>query len=417
LKALANDADTTRRTAWIFSFTPVARSPRVLRQAQALHAAGWQVVVLGYLSVTPCPAEWHFVPLPQVADSDWIELAVMRALRFLGIAMARYGPFPTLRQAGARLYYRAIPHYRRIGKIAEKLGKDRSDLAADLVIGHDYFTANVGYRIARKYGAKFSIDCHEHSRSEYMDDPQWVARVRPLVVALQDFYLARADAVTTVCEGIAQLLDAEQVLKRPAAVVRSVPFSDPQPFRPTGSSIVVLYHGQIFPSRDLEIAVRSLPMWRAEFSLLLRGYADAQYADHLKALARELGVDQRLRIEPPVSFEEIVSSANEADIGYFVHQDKGPQQRFVLPNKFFEYVMAGLALCVSDLPEMARLVKLHGLGVLVSKCDTYEVARAVNSLDRKGIDTMKRNSIAAALILNWESEQQHILNVYEELFQ
>lgn len=417
MTATALNKPPTGRTVWIFSFTPVARSPRVLRQARALHDAGWRVVVLGYASETACPAEWHFVPLPEAVAEGPFARAVMRALRLAGIALARFAPFAALRQAGARLYYRAIPHYRRAGQIAAKLQADLPYLFADLVISHDYFTANTGFRAAQQCGAKFSIDCHEYSRAEYIDDPYWVARVRPLVVALQDYYLARADAVTTVGDGIARLLEAEQRLKRPVVVVRSLPFPDPQPFRATGSRIVVLYHGQIHPARDLEVAVRSLPLWREEFSLLLRGYAEPGHVKHLLRLARELGVESRLQVEPPVPFGSIVASANRADVGYFVHSDKGPQQRFALPNKFFEYVMAGLALCVSDLPEMARLVKSHELGVLAGACEAHEVARAINSLDRESIDRMKSNSIAAARELNWESEQQRMLSVYEELFQ
>ena len=79
-------------------------------------------------------------------------------------------------------------------------------------------------------------------------------------------------------------------------------------------------------------------------------------------------MSERLTIEPPVPFDQIVPAANRADIGYFVHLDTSPQRRFVLPNKFFEYVMAGLALCVSDLPEMARLVRQYDMGVLVPEC-------------------------------------------------
>jgi hypothetical protein len=99
-----------------------------------------------------------------------------------------------------------------------------------------------------------------------------------------------------------------------------------------------------------------------------------------------------------------------------VHQDVSPQKRFALPNKFFEYVMAGLALCVSDLPEMARLTRQYGLGKLVGAYDETAIAETINSFDRASIDAYKKASIAAAADLNWDTERKQMLSLYEELF-
>jgi glycosyltransferase involved in cell wall biosynthesis len=422
-----------KRTAWIVSYTPVAKEPRVIRQAQALVEAGWRVFVFGYEGPTVCPESWHFVQLPsgfpfclstsfpaRVLRALWARamhrLQVMRALHLLGLLTARFGPGARLRQLGARFYHATIQGYRWNRTAIRKFLDRQADARPDLVISHDYFTCDIGYEIAARCGAKFAVDCHEYARGQYMHDPRWVRWNCHYVVAMQDYYLSRADAVTTVCEGIAHLLDTEQALRRPVRVVRSVPFFVPQPFRPTGDVITVLYHGEIYRTRGLHLAVGSLRLWRPEFRLVLRGYSDPEYVAELERIARERGVSERLTIEPPVPFDQIVPAANRADIGYFVHLDTSPQRRFVLPNKFFEYVMAGLALCVSDLPEMARLVRQYDMGVLVPECEEQEIADAINGLDRERIDAMKRKSVAAAAELNWEAEQHQMLSLYEELF-
>jgi asparagine synthase (glutamine-hydrolysing) len=404
------------RTAWIVSYTPVAKEPRVIRQAQALVDAGWRVFVFGYEGPTACPESWHFVQLPSHFPNKPRMSFAVRALHLLGLLVARFAPLGRLRQLGARFYHATIHRYRLNGAAIRKFFERRADARPDLVISHDYFTCDIGYQIASRCGARFAVDCHEYARGQYMHDPRWVRWNRHYVVAMQDYYLSRADAVTTVCEGIAKLLDAEQALRRPVRVVRSMPFFRPQPFRPTGETITVLYHGEIYRTRGLHHAVGSLHLWRPEFRLVLRGYSDPDYVAELERIARERGVLERLTIEPPVTFDQIVPAANRADIGFFVHEDTSPQRRFVLPNKFFEYVMAGLALCVSDLPEMARLVRQYDLGVLVPECEERAIADAINGLDRERIDAMKRKSIAAAAELNWETEQHQMLSLYEELF-
>jgi glycogen synthase len=285
----------------------------------------------------------------------------------------------------------------------------------ELVLCHDYFTVDAALAVGQRAEAPVSVDCHEYALGQYAHDARWARWQRPVVKALQDSLYARVEGITSVCEGIAELITVEHPLQRPARVVRSVPFFVPQPFWPTGELITVLYHGEIFPTRMLHVAVRSLHLWRPEFRLVLRGYADPMYAEELLQIALEAGVSDRLVIELPVPFNQIIPAANQADVGYFVHLDTSPQRRFALPNKFFEYVTAGLALVVSDLPEMARLVHEHDLGALVPECNEESIARVINSLDRATIDRMKQNSLKAAGELNWEKEKENMLALYEEI--
>ena len=65
----------------------------------------------------------------------------------------------------------------------------------------------------------------------------------------------------------------------------------------------------------------------------------------------------------------LVREAAAFDIGFFALPGHSRHNEFALPNKFFEYIMAGLALCVTDLPEMARLIRRHMLGVTFRSLD------------------------------------------------
>lgn len=416
-------AGSNGRTVWILSYTPVCTEPRVLRQAQALDRAGWRVVVCGLAGRTAVPSYWHFVELPRDIPGlqggsrikDIGAFGLMRIARWLGLAAAALGPFHGLRVLGAKAYHAGVPNFRWNRLALQRFAAAHPELRADLVVAHDYFTADAGVALSELFGSKLTVDCHEYARGQYMHDRRWVLTKRPYVRHLQDLYLSRADAVTTVCEGIAELLNREQELKRPVRVVRSVPFFNSQPFRATGERITVMYLGEIFYMRGLHKAIKSMPLWRPEFHFVMQGNLDPRYGKELKRIAAEYGVADRVHFREPVPFNQIVPSANMADIGYFVHKDLSPQKRFVLPNKYFEYVMAGLALCVSDLPEMARLVNQFGFGRLVRGYDERAIADVINSFDRASIDDMKRKSLAAAQELNWDVEQRRMLEFYEEV--
>lgn len=408
---------TTGRCVWIISYTPASDEPRLLRQAWSYREAGWNVVVAGYDGASERPAGWHYLRL----DNSWSSTAragriALRGQRLLGRILYRdFHGAPALAQWGARLTCDGQPHWRRHCWEVLQAARANPRLKPDLVIAHDPPTCAAAQALADWAKAPWMIDAHEYGRGQYAHDPAWLADRRWLAIALQDYYFRRANAVTTVCDGIARLLDAEEVMQRPATVIRSVPFAQPQPFRPSGDRIVVLYHGILSDDRGLVEVVRSLPMWRPEFSLLVRGGGEASIVERLRGIVAELGVAERVQIEPPVPFSRIVPEANRADIGYFVQGDFSPQKRFTLPNKFFEYVMAGLCLCVADLPEMAALVRQYGMGSLVADTNPVTIAKAINALTRPQIDAAKQAAILAARELTWEREQERLMALTETL--
>jgi glycosyltransferase involved in cell wall biosynthesis len=219
--------------------------------------------------------------------------------------------------------------------------------------------------------------------------------------------------VSTVCDGIADLLQRDYRLKMRPAVVRSIPQYRAIPFRPAGETVNILYHGLLVPTRGLETAIESVRHWRPEFRFQIRGVGDEAYIRSLKLLAEWHGVTGRVDILPPVPFVDLVPSAAAADIGYVVLDNYSPQRTFTLPNKFFEYVMAGLAVLASDLPEMAKLTRRYGFGILVPGMDPQKIAAQVNRLDRATIDRCREAALDAAQELCWENEQKALIDAYD----
>jgi glycosyltransferase involved in cell wall biosynthesis len=177
----------------------------------------------------------------------------------------------------------------------------------------------------------------------------------------------------------------------------------------------VLYHGILTPGRGLEATIDSVGAWRPEFNLTLRGPGDAHYVAALRRRIGERGLADRVLLAPPVPMTALVREAAAFDVGYFALPKSSRHNEFALPNKFFEYVMAGLALCVSDLPEMARLIRDYGLGVTFSSMDPEAIAAAVNALDPESVDRYKGKALAAACELCWERESKRLLDAYHTM--
>lgn len=156
-----------------------------------------------------------------------------------------------------------------------------------------------------------------------------------------------------------------------------------------------------------------MAQWRPEFNLTIRGPTSEDYRAELEKEIDRAGVRGRVTLAPAVPMIELVREAAEFDVGLFALPGHSKHNQFALPNKFFEYVMAGLALCVSDLPEMSALINQHKLGVLLDRSEPASIAAAINALTPVQIDAFKRNSLATARSLCWESERERMLVAYE----
>lgn len=397
----STDQGSARKRVAILSFTPITDEPRVLRQVAALQKDGWEVTLCGFKGRQPPRDGVRLVEVGCLVRAP----ALKRLRSELDLVLSRFS------SNAARSHYWASAGYAGIREHLNLV----EPIVADLYVAHDYFTAPIAHGLAERYSAAFTVDAHEYARGQYMHDATWRLFSRPWVHSLQTLYYPKADSITTVCKGIAELIDREYNLKVPPIVVRSAATYRKLPFRPTGETINVLYHGNLSPMRGLEEAIASVPRWRPEFTFQIRGVGSELYIESLKALATTYGAQERVQLLPPVAFDEMVPEANNSDIGFFVQPDLSPQKRFTLPNKLFEYIMAGLAICVADLPEMARIVRTHDVGILVPGLGPEQIAAAINGLDRKKIDTFKKNSLEAARSLNWENESQVMIDNYNDI--
>ncbi|CAA7618761.1 hypothetical protein MTBLM5_280019 [Magnetospirillum sp. LM-5] len=389
------------RRICLLSFSPIPDDARVRRHGDALAAAGYQVTAIGLPGGRATPPAWavHDITLP---PPEGRLRPLYRALRLGAMAACRVVP-----ALSRQIYWRQTLH--------QAMYRVASIRPADLVIANDWLTLPIAARLAADWKVPYVYDSHEFAIEEGADRPGWMMLVSPYVSAIEARHIARADAVVTVGDGIADLLQRNHCLKERPTVVRNTVPRALQPFRPCGTTIEVLYQGLLRDDRGLTALIDSVPLWRQEFSLRIRGPGDATVLHALKARAAASAAGPRIHFDPPVSPLEMVAAANSSDIGIHPIPTTSNQTRFCLPNKFFEYLQAGLALCVTDSAEMSTLLHRHDLGAVIAASTPDAIAAAVNSFDRNRVDACKKNALAAAESLCWESEQVRLTDAVDRV--
>ena len=143
-----------------------------------------------------------------------------------------------------------------------------------------------------------------------------------------------------------------------------------------------------------------------------RGPARPRSYRHLEGLCSSR---PNVSMVPPVPMTGIVPAINSYDIGLFLLEPTNFNYRYALPNKLFEFVQARLAVAIGPSPEMARLVRQFGCGVVADSFLPQDLAARLNALSSDEIVAMKRNAAAAAGPLAHEETMRRFDRLLEEV--
>ena len=115
---------------------------------------------------------------------------------------------------------------------------------------------------------------------------------------------------------------------------------------------------------------------------------------------------------------EIWKISQQASIGIALAEKEGLNQWLALPNKFFDYVHAGLPQVTMDYPEYGKINKQFEVAVLIDELAPKRIADAINNLltDEILYNKLKANCLKARGELNWQHEEKKLLAFYQSVF-
>jgi len=364
----------------IVSLSDLARDPRVSRQIKAL-AGRFRVTAAGFGD--PDTPGVEFVSIPRIPRS--------LAGKGLAVAMLKLGLFE-------RFYWSS----RSIRHAFDQLR--RRDF--DLVLANDINTLPLACRLRARHGILF--DAHEYSPREYEDSFFWRFFFQRYNEYLCRTYAGRAASMLTVCESIAEEYRTHYGVE-PSVLTNAPRYHELAPQPTAAQRIRLIHHGGATPSRQIEVMIEMTDLLdeRFELDLMLVSSNEAYYQRLLACAATR----PRVRILPPVPMEELPQRLNEYDIGLYLLPPNSLNNRYALPNKFFEFIQGRLAIAIAPSPEMARLVRRYDCGVVAEDFTPQALAASLNALDPERIAHFKRQSHRAAQDLCFEKNAETLLGM------
>lgn len=381
----------------------VATDPRVLREAAALVEAGYDVSIVDIEEEGNRPRE-----------------EVLQGINLLHVLMPR--AFFTTRLDKWTLI--------RVSKLFVRTTLRLLQDGADIYHGHEVSGLLPCYIAGVLRRKPVIFDAHEMPLFERPLSELGRSRrmLRQLLVFMLAYIVPRCAGVITVSPPIVEELRRRYRLSE-VTLIRNVP-----PYKSVTKSNrlreflglkpevrIVLYQGYLQPNRGLDRLIRAATYLESDTVIVMMGKNRKTTQTQLEALIASEGVAERVKIIPPVPYAELLEWTASADIGVNVASpDYSLNVQYFLPNKLFEYLMAGVPVLTSPLPAMVEVVKTHDAGQVLPSLEPADIGRAINTMlaDPAALARMSSNAINATREeYNWEKERSKLIDLYQAIFQ
>ncbi len=182
---------------------------------------------------------------------------------------------------------------------------------------------------------------------------------------------------------------------------------------------IALYQGNLQPGRGLDELVRAAPFLERDIVIVMMGQDKLAMRAQLESLIALEGCSDRVKIIPPIPYSELLDWTASADIGLIASPpDYSLNIQMLLPNKLFEFLMAGLPVLSTQLDAVVEIIRKYGVGQIMTSLTPADIGTAINAMlaDSDALVRMRRNALnATRQELNWEKEQQRLVHLYSSV--
>lgn len=328
-------------------------------------------------------------------------------------------PFFQLEFFGKKIYQRSLcmkltknyeNFYWNYGNLQE-LGQYLRKEEPDIIIANDIDMLPVA--IQNKGYAKVIFDAHEYSPLENDESLLFRLLFKPYKEWLVKNYVHKADSMMTVSEGIADQYFKDTGVK--STIITNAPqYQDLYPSYVDENKIKLVHHGGAHPSRNLESHIeimKYLDRNKYEFHFYLMPTVK-EYYNQIIEIGSKYG---NIFFHDPIPMLDLPKTLNQYDIGVYLFPPTNFNNKYALPNKFFEFIQGRLAIAIGPSPEMAKIVKKYELGVVSDDFQPSKMAELIQNLTTDMINRYKKNSHSASKFLSADNNMQLLKSMIMEL--
>lgn len=383
----------------------ISYNPRVLKEADALWAAGYEVAVVCINNDERQAAfdeelmrvrKWKLRAVSFRKEKErgyWLYLSAKQRL-FVVLTKISFS-----RGIAERAAEKAFDGLRRLAR-AER---------ADLYIAHHTEALGAAYAAARGNKARFGFDAEDfHSGMR-----ETTSAPDKMIGWLEAKYLPFCDYLTAASKGIAEAYRDKYGIRLPQVILNVFPLEE-LPVREPGNPIKFYWYSQVIgPNRGIELLLEAANRITLSFEIHLRGRLYSEdYKHALKEQCGHSGLWDRVFLHEPIPPAQLISDGNQFDIGLALESNISVNRNICVTNKVFSYLMSRLFIIGTDtygqkdifshFPDAVRICRMNDPEDLAGAMQACIAGKAVV------LEGKRAAGEAVERCFNWELESARL---------
>jgi len=351
---------------------PLARNPRVEKEARILGKAGHEVTVLGIRNHAPSLAV--DAEIASSAPFHHVQIDLLGARPSVWLLRLR------IRLARDIAHRLRLPSMQSLGPSGALLSEVRAH-PADLVIVHNEIPHWIGARLIRE-GRRVGADIEDWHSEDLLPQDRY-GRPLALLRSVEKTLLHGAVHLTTTSDALANGLHKTYGGRRPAVVTNSfrLPIEPRSEHTESDSPPKFFWGSQITgPGRGLELFLSAWARTNRDSRLVIQGEVTPKYAHSLLAILPP-SFRARVTFLPLVSPTELPALIARHDIGLALEQTAIRNRDLTITNKILQYLGAGLAVVASDTAGQREVLERDpNAGIILPLSETTALSKALDRL-------------------------------------
>lgn len=191
-------------------------------------------------------------------------------------------------------------------------------------------------------------------------------------------------------------------------------------FKHYEGKFIVAYTGNVGPHRGVDTLVKSMIYLKdqGDIILLVIGSCSLDTQHHLERLIKENRLEGKVELWGYRPFNQFFSFMNMASVNVIPHNKTGHTDH-TIPHKLYQAMMVGRPVLVSSCKPLKRVVETNQSGLVFLAGDSKDLSDKILTLyeDKVQYQALAENGRKATVegYLNWEKEQQKLLELYDKL--
>jgi len=377
---------------------------RVKKECAALAEAGAEVTLVGQSGPKPYPGDVSKLPY---------ELILTRQPE-VPRWYARWGRETVFYPLRVAVNLSLEPFRRRLFSVRPWILKAVRGRTFDVIHANDFDMLATGAELARRCGAKLVYDSHEIylAPGRVIASERYVAQLREREREL----VQKVDGFITVNPKIAEYLaDLYHTPVDPITIYNGSTTRVTESV-PAHKLLRVLFLGTPQPFFNLPRLIPQMERFRGKLELTIQGHSGE--IDAVKEAITSSGTADFIHVLPSVDTYSIVDSIKDFDLGLNNMQASNLNEVMSSPNKFFDYLAAGLGSIASKQQVfLSSVVEETGCGYVYDQREPEDLLHAINYLvdHPDEVTAMKRNALAASQQFLWDVQKLKLVELYSSL--